>query len=131
MTPTSRIEVIGSRQTKVLTATVDTGFNGDVCIPTRHAVQLGLELIGEEFVELADGAEKHQLVFAGSVHFFSETREVKIMLTDSEDALIGTRLLNLFPLTIEFPGGQVKLRSPAKTRGKRSRGSDPSMLPAP
>ena len=83
--------------------------------PRAMPCNWGWSWIGEEFVELADGAEKHQLVFAGSVHFFSETREVKIMLTDSEDALIGTRLLNHFPLTIEFPGGQVKLRSGAKT----------------
>ena len=55
MTPIARIEAIGSRQTLVFTATVDTGFDGDLCLPTRLAVQLGLELIGELEIELADG----------------------------------------------------------------------------
>jgi hypothetical protein len=40
MTPTARIEVIGGRHTIELTAIVDTAFEGDLCIPTRVAVQL-------------------------------------------------------------------------------------------
>lgn len=119
MTPTARIEVIGSRQTVELTAIVDTGFDGYLNVPTRAAVQLGLDLIGEEDVELADGTQRKQLVFAGSVRFLGKTTEVRIMLTDCEYALIGTSLLNQYPLTIEFPGGQVKLRTGPKPGRKR------------
>jgi len=119
MTPTARIEAIGNRQTLALTAIVDTGFDGYLCLPVRLAVQLGLELIGDQLIELADGTQRKELVFAGSVGFFGATREVQIMLTNSEDALIGTSLLNHFPVTIEFPGGQVKVRTPPKTGGKR------------
>jgi hypothetical protein len=54
-------------------------------------------------------------VFAGSVRFFGETREVDVILTDSEDALIGTNLLNHYTLAIEFPGAQVKVRPRRKT----------------
>jgi clan AA aspartic protease len=119
MTPSARIEAIGSRQTSTLTAILDTGFDGDLCLPTRLAVQRGLELIGEQQIELADGTQRVQLVFAGSVRFFGETREVDIILTDSEDALIGTNLLNHYPLAIEFPGAQVKVRPRRKTGEKR------------
>ena len=119
MTPTARIKAIGSRQTLALTAMVDTGFDGYLCLPTRVAVQRGLELIGEEMIELADGTQRKQLVFAGSVRFFGETNGVQIMLTDSEDALIGTSLLNHCPLAIEFPGGQVIARPRPKTGRKR------------
>jgi clan AA aspartic protease len=119
MTPTARIEAIGNRQTLALTAIVDTGFDGYLCLPIRLAVQLGLELIGEQLIELADGTQRNELVFAGSVRFFADTREVPIMLTESEDALIGTSLLNHYQLAIEFPGGQIKVRTPSKTGGKR------------
>jgi clan AA aspartic protease len=119
MTPSARIEAIGSRQTLALSAVVDTGFDGYLCLPTRLAVQLGLELIGEQLIELADGSQRNELLFAGSVRFFGETREVQIMLTESEDALIGTSLLNHYQLAIEFPGGQVKVRPRPKTGGKR------------
>jgi hypothetical protein len=67
-----------------------------------------LELTSELHVELADGTRKYQLVFAGSVRFLGETYEVHIMLTDSEDALIGTDLLELHRVSIEFPGGRVR-----------------------
>lgn len=119
MTPTARIEIIGGRQAIELTAIVDTGFDGDLCLPTRVAVQLGLELIGESDVELADGTRRNQLVFAGSVQFFSETQEVQIMLTDSEDSLIGTNLLEKHRVSIDFPGAQVKRRTRGKAGGKR------------
>jgi clan AA aspartic protease len=119
MTPTARIKAIGSRQTLALTTIIDTGFDGYLCLPTRLAVQLGLELIGEQLIELADGSQRNELLFAGSVRFFGETREVQIMLTDSEDALVGTSLLNHYQLAIEFPGGQVKVHPRPKTGGKR------------
>lgn len=121
MTPTAAIEVIGSRQTIGLTAIVDTGFSGDLCIPIRIAVQLGLELIGEEFVELADGKQSYELAFGGSATFLGETHEVQIMLTTSQDALIGTRLLNHYPLAIQFPGGDIKVASPPTSGRKRKR----------
>src|SRR5439155_5458936 len=121
MTPTATVEVIGSRQTLELTAIVDTGFDGDLCIPIRVAVQLGLELVGEEFVELADGKRSYELVFAGSARLFGETHEGRIMLTTSQDALIGTRLLNRYPLAIQFPGGEIKLRSRATSGERRKR----------
>ena len=119
MTPTAQIEVFGTRQAVRLTAIVDTGFDGDFCLPTRHAVQLGLELIGERLVELADGTRKKELLFAGSVRFLGKTREVKLMLTNSEDALIGTRLMDDYPASIDFPGGRVKLRQRRETGGSR------------
>jgi clan AA aspartic protease len=119
MTPTAQIEVIGGRGAIDFTAIVDTGFDGYLCVPTRLAVQLGLELIGDQTVELADGTQKYQLVFAGSVRFFGATREVQIMLTDSADGLIGTQLLEQYRIAIVFPGGLVKLR------GRRNSGGEP------
>jgi clan AA aspartic protease len=123
MTPTALVEVIGSRQTIELTAIVDTGFDGDLCIPIRVAVQLGLELVGEEFVELADGKQNYELVFAGSARFFGETHKVRIMVTASQDALIGTRLLNHYALSIDFPGGNITHRAAARPGEKRKRRS--------
>ena len=119
MTPTAQIEVIGGRQAIELTAIVDTGFDGDLCIPTCVAVQLGRELTSELEVELADGTRRNQLVFAGSVRFLGEAHEVRIMLTDSEDALIGTDLLELHRVSLDFPGAQVKQRTRRQAGEKR------------
>jgi predicted aspartyl protease len=40
MTPTVDLDVQGSRGTATLTAIIDTGFDGDLCLPTSLAVGL-------------------------------------------------------------------------------------------
>ncbi len=112
---------MGSRASVPLTAIVDTGFDGDVCVPTGVAVSLGLELIGENQVELADGTVQKKLLFAGSVDFLGERRPVQIYLTDSEDALIGTSLLADCRLVVDFPAGatHVTRKRPRGGRGNR------------
>ncbi len=116
MTPFASIKVIGARKNIELTALVDTGFSGDVCVPVPVAVQLGLELIGEQIVELADGSRHNERQFAARVEFFGQQRDIELMVTHSEDALIGTRLLNHYRASIEFPGAQVKVVPDRKRR---------------
>jgi len=87
------ISVIGIRDEVVLNAVVDTGFSGEVCLPVPVAIQLGLELWGSEEFELADGTCREELVFRGNVLFGGEEREVAIILTNANQALIGMELL--------------------------------------
>lgn len=122
MTPLAQLKVIGARQSVELTAIVDTGFDGHVCLPIRLAVQLGLVLTGEQLIELADGTRRNELVFAARVELFGEEQEVDMMLTASDDALIGTRLLNHYRASIEFPGGEVKINTQRKKGRKPKRG---------
>ena len=61
MTPTAQAEVTGARKTIAISAIVDTGFEGFVCLPVRLAVHLGLELTGQQVIELADGTRKEEL----------------------------------------------------------------------
>ncbi len=115
MSPTFDLEVMGARARVPITAIIDTGFEGDICLPTALAVSLGLELTGQIEVELADGTVKRQLVFRGSAHLLGETREVAIYLTDSDDPLLGTALLAGCRLTIDFPTCKVRLvRKPTR-----------------
>jgi clan AA aspartic protease len=96
------ITVIGRRQQITVDAFVDTGFDGWICLPTSIAIQLGLELRSVQEMELADGTVKDQLIFAGEVIFGDKQEEVEIILTDSEDAFVGTGLLLDSILTIDF-----------------------------
>jgi clan AA aspartic protease len=98
----AKVTVIGGRQTIVIDAVVDSGFNGDICLPAQTAIQLGLELCGLQRVELADGAKKRELIFAGEVVFNGEQKWVEIFLTDSEDTLIGAGLLAGHVVTIDY-----------------------------
>ncbi len=110
MTPRVDLLVFGSREQISISAIVDTGFNGYLCLPTSVAVRLGLELVSEGLIELADGRTQKQLVFLGTVEFIDEVQPVMIYLTDSEDALIGTRLLDDCVLTIDFPRRSIELK---------------------
>lgn len=120
MSPMTNLIVIGSRGAVPITALIDTGFDEYVCLPIRLAVTLGLELIGTQEIELADGTQKDELVFAGSVRFLGRTRKVRISLTQSEEALVGTGLLADCRLTIDFPTERVQITRRGPSRGKQA-----------
>jgi clan AA aspartic protease len=109
MTPTTLVEVIGSRGKAAFDAIIDTGFSGDVCLPVAVAIGLGLELVGQTSIELADGTLKSDLVFEGKVRFLGEQIDVDVYLTNRDEALIGTGLLESCRLTIDFDKNKVKI----------------------
>lgn len=100
--PMVDIVVMGSENKIPLSAIVDTGFDGDLCLPVEVAIRLGLKLVDMTFVELADGSIKKELVFVGKVKWCDEVKKVDVFLTQSDDALIGTGLLNDSELKIGF-----------------------------
>ena len=103
------IAVGGSRGEISLNAIVDTGFSGDVSLPTSTAVQLGLELCGSEIFELADGSRVEGLVFVGQLRLGNEAREAEIVLSNSQEALVGTGLLRGRRLEIDFQSKRLIL----------------------
>jgi predicted aspartyl protease len=108
--PVVEITVVGSRGSATAEAILDTGFDGDVCLPTQVAIQLGLELAATQLIELADGTRKRELVFAGEGVFEDEVRKVEIILTEAQDTLVGSRLLADKILEIDFPNRMVEIR---------------------
>ena len=99
------IDIIGRKKQITMDPIIDTGFDGDLCLPLPMAIQLGLELSGSIKVELADGAIKRELIFSGSTKFDEETRDVEITLTESKDALLGTGVFS--KLEIDFTDNKV------------------------
>jgi clan AA aspartic protease len=108
--PRLKVPVVGSRAGIAVDALVDTGFDGDLCLPTLLAIQLGLELRDVIWVELADGTLKNELVFAGVVVWEGEHREVMIALTESEEVLLGTGLLADSVLEMNFARRQIVVK---------------------
>ena len=54
--PRIRVRVSGSRERVWVDALLDTGFDGDLCLPIAVGVSLGLELRFVTRSELADGS---------------------------------------------------------------------------
>jgi len=107
--PLIKIKVKGIRKETEIYAIVDSGFDGEVCLPLQIAISLGLELRGAEFVELADGTTKRELMFEGSIEWDGQFRDVRISLTNARDALIGTGLLIDKILTMNFCSREVHI----------------------
>lgn len=76
---------------------MDTGFDGFLCLPIPIAVSLGLELTKVVRTEVADGTiVEDELVFAGKADWDGTMMDVDILLTRSDDILIGTAFLRGF-----------------------------------
>ena len=101
-------------------ALVDTGFDGDLCVPLAMAMTIGLELKDADYVELADGSIHRELIFRGSVRVGElAPKEGQIVLTDSEQPLIGAGMFEGLRLEIDYGASTVMLKSSRK-RSRRS-----------
>jgi len=102
-----RVGVMGRRMEIAVDAVIDTGFDEYLCLPVQIAIQLGLELCDTMKVELADGTIKKEMVFSGLTKFGEEAKKARITLTESRDALIGTKMFSY--LEIDFEGKRVRI----------------------
>jgi clan AA aspartic protease len=107
--PRARLIVKGLRKSLRVDPVIDTGFDGDLCLPVKMAIQLGLELYGESAVEFADGSKKNELVFLGAVIWQDQERAARIFLTNSQDALIGSGLMQGQKLAIDYANYTVTI----------------------
>ncbi|MFQ6044120.1 MAG: hypothetical protein ACE5PV_24965 [Candidatus Poribacteria bacterium] len=105
------IEVKGSLESIVISAFIDTCFDGYICLPTETAIQLGLLLFSCESFELADGTQKRELVFLGTAKFVNEKEDtpVEIVLTESNDTLVGIAMLSEMKMKIDFKERSIKM----------------------
>ncbi|RKU14601.1 hypothetical protein C6502_00405 [Candidatus Poribacteria bacterium] len=91
--PRIAASVFGNRGEATIDAVIDTGFNGSLCLPLSLAIPLGLELYGRINYELADGTIKRELTFEATIRLGETVNRAEIFLTESEDALLGSELL--------------------------------------
>lgn len=89
---------------------LDTGFDGFLCLPIPLAVSLGLELIDVTRTELADGTVmENELVFAGRAEWDGAVMDVDILLTRSGDVLIGTAFLKGYRVQLDYQAHTVQI----------------------
>ena len=107
--PVIKIKVKGRRDEVAVEGILDTGFDGYLCLPIPTAVSLGLELIKVVRTELADGTIlEDELVFAGKAEWDgSMVVETDILLTRSQDVLIGTGFLRGYQVRLDYSKDKV------------------------
>jgi len=92
-----------------ISAIVDTGFGGHLCLSQEHLEDVDLTFKFVERYELANGAVIAQDVFRGSIIFDGVQREVDMIVTASSDTLVGASLLQHRKLTIDYAAGLVRI----------------------
>ena len=81
----------------VIPAVIDTGCSGMLCLAERYVAQLDVTFQFLERYELANDDIVRQEVFAGRIVMDRREQEVELILTASQDTLIGAALLQSYP----------------------------------
>ena len=84
------------------TATIDTGFNGDLELPEGLREVLNPQYIGEVTSVLAGGQTIDEKLYRVNFLFDGETIPAEVTFVADSDILIGTRLLRKYRLQIDF-----------------------------
>lgn len=92
-----------------VSATVDTGFTGGLCLPPDLVKFLSLPLIGRGVAVLADGNAVETRIYRARVTWHNRERVTRVLATDG-GVLIGMSLLRNSKLAIEVvPNGEVTI----------------------
>jgi clan AA aspartic protease len=106
----SLVVVNESRQTKLITAVIDTGFTGYLSLPSEIIAELDLSWTGIDRVTLGDGSEVTFEVYAAKVIWDGEYRDIPINEAET-DPLVGISLLYGYDLHIQtVEGGDVTIK---------------------
>lgn len=105
-----RIEIT-TLQGKELNLVVDTGFNGQLCLPLSLLKEIGFEYVGPTEVELADGSVVETMIYEGVILWFGGERRVATHATSSEDGLLGTQMLFGTILELDIDENKVLFKS--------------------
>jgi clan AA aspartic protease len=114
----SLVVVNESRQTKLITAVIDTGYTGFLSLPSEIIAELNLSWTGIDSAEptlreqgtLGDGSEVTFEVYAAKVIWDGEYRDIPINEAET-DPLVGISLLYGYDLHIQtVEGGNVTIK---------------------
>jgi clan AA aspartic protease len=105
--PYVEVEVFGNRGQVNIIALLDTGFSADLCLPIEIGITLGLELRGVVETELADGTMNLEPSYIAHINWDGQFKRIDVILTYSDEALLGTRLLEGKSVNIDFRTGEV------------------------
>ena len=107
-----RLRVWGpSGRTRYVRAVVDTGFSRYLTLPPSMVAELGLEFRGVDRFFLADGSEVTLDIYAVTVLWDGQPRDVDALEADTQ-SLMGMSLLSGYRLCVDVEdGGRVAIEA--------------------
>lgn len=99
--PRVRIEILDEMgQAKPIAAVLDTGFTGDLSLPSSSLSSLGLRPVGQRMFRLADGGTSVMNTYAGSVNWHDKARDILVVESEGT-AMVGMNLIWGSRVTLE------------------------------
>src|SRR5436309_2447891 len=83
---------------------VDTGFNGSLMLPRSEAVRLKLTVLGRVPIIGVGRARSIADIAELEVEWLSQTRAVEVIISDGDDALMGSLMLDGSRLVVDYIG---------------------------
>lgn len=88
---------------------VDTGFDGGLMLPRAFVSQIQIPTIGELTFEMVGGARMSAEIGITNIKWLGELREVEVIVSEGDDALIGTELLIGTTLIIDYQSSSLEI----------------------
>ena len=88
---------------------VDTGFDGGLMLPHEFVSQIQLPIIGELTFEMVGGATISAEVGLADIVSLDSLRQIEVLVSEGEDALIGTELLIATTLVIDYSSSTLAI----------------------
>ncbi len=103
------IFLVGKSELIPIEPVLDTGFNDEFTLPRLLFDRCKLEYFGKEEYILADGRTVEENVFIGELIIDNKRKSVFISITDDNEALIGTRLLDKKIIILNFKDYSISI----------------------
>ena len=97
------------RSGEILECIVDTGFDGALILPRYIAGQFNLPIVARLAFELVGGVRMTADVALGEIEWLSERRTVEIILSESNNSLIGTEMFEGCKLLVDYSSRDVSV----------------------
>ena len=88
---------------------LDTGFDGGLMLPREAVSQIQIPTFGQLTYEMVGGARMTAEIGLVDIEWLGEQRQMEVVVSESDDALIGTELLIATKLTIDYQTGTVAI----------------------
>ena len=86
---------------------LDTGFNGNLCVPRSVLQRLNLTIVDATYFYGIGGKRQPIDVAYAKINWFGSLFEVFVLVNDGDDFLLGTQLLADKELYINYKTGEV------------------------
>ena len=88
---------------------VDTGFDGGLMLPRAFLLQIHTPIIGELTFEMVGGTTMSAEVGLIEIDWLGSLRQVEVIISEGNDALVGTELLIATTLVIDYRSNSLAI----------------------